>query len=77
MEKSLKAWGTMTRETLEDIRTDIWRIQAITKAAYNALDYRACAGETPSLKEQGEIMQLLAVAVEYANRAEAILNSYI
>ena len=75
--EALRPWEELSKETLEDIQAALWKVKAINKAAYNALDYRASAGQTPDLKEQAEVMLLLEAAEDYIGRAEAILNRYI
>lgn len=74
---SLRPWSDLSKETLEDILTALWKVEALNEAAYHALDYRATAGQTPDLKEQREIMLLLETAGDYVKKAEGILNLYI
>ena len=77
MKESLRPWESLTKDTLDDVRADIWKAQAINRAAYRLLEDEAAAGSVPSLEGQTDIVLLLKVSLECMEKAEAILNSYI
>lgn len=74
---SLRPWTELDKEELCGIRDDLWTAQALNRAAYKALEDKACAGSVPDIEEQADIMQLLKAAGEYMQRTESAMNRFI
>lgn len=72
-----KGFDNFKRENLQEIRAELWKLDAISAAIYAALDAHSSNGTAPNVEEMARIIHLMDAERDYIANIDNAISPYI